>query len=152
MSGAQLELVESMTGGPSLDHLPFGAGETLIHVLEMIAVIIDLIGVSIILFGFVIASIRLIGSLRHGLGLKRNLTDVAPARAVLGVYILTGLEFMIASDIVHTVTTRAFSDLLFVGLLVIIRTAISFFLGKEIMEIHHEESTRRSRAEQPARD
>lgn len=78
MSDAQLEHVDSMTGGPSLDHLPFGAGETLIHVLEMIAVIIDLIGVSIILFGFVIASIRLVGGLRHGLGLQRNLTGVAP--------------------------------------------------------------------------
>ena len=42
---------------------------------------------------------------------------------------------MIASDIIHTVITRELMDLLFVGLLVLIRTAISFFLGKEVAEL-----------------
>ena len=35
----------------------------------------------------------------------------------------------------HTVITRELTDLIFVGLLVLIRTAISFFLGREIHEI-----------------
>jgi uncharacterized membrane protein len=38
------------------------------------------------------------------------------------------------SDIPHTVITREIEDLYFLGLLVVIRTAISYFLGLELKE------------------
>lgn len=131
-------MMEGMTGGTSLEHLPFGLDAPVAQALEGLAVCIDLIGVTLILFGFFVALIRLLAGLRHGVGLNRNLGNLNAARTVLGTYILTGLEFMIASDIVHTVITRELTDLIFVGLLVLIRTAISFFLGREILEIQHE--------------
>lgn len=124
-----------MTGGASLEHVPFGLGPWLGETLEGLAICIDLIGVTLILFGFIVSLIRLFGGLRNGIGLRRDLMGLTAARTTLAVYILTGLEFMIASDIVHTVITREISDLIFVGLLVVIRTAISFFLGKEVMEL-----------------
>lgn len=127
--------MDGMTGGTSLEHLPFGLDEPVMRALEGLAICIDLIGVVLILFGFFVSLIRLIGGLRHGVGLTRNLGNLSAARTILGTYILTGLEFMIASDIVHTVITRELTDLIFVGLLVLIRTAISFFLGREIHEI-----------------
>ncbi len=132
--------MDGMTGGTSLEHLPFGLDEPLMRGLEGLAICIDLIGVALILFGFFISLIRLLAGLRHGIGLNRNLGNLSAARTILGTYILTGLEFMIASDIVHTVITRELTDLLFVGLLVLIRTAISFFLGREIHEIDAHES------------
>ncbi|MEL6662562.1 MAG: DUF1622 domain-containing protein, partial [Pseudomonadota bacterium] len=98
--------MEGMTGGTSLEHLPFGLDEPLFHFLEGLAICIDLIGVALILFGFFIAFFRLLAGLRHGIGLVHNLGNLNTARAILGTYILTGLEFMIASDIVHTVITR----------------------------------------------
>ena len=58
----------------------------------------------------------------------------------LGGYLLAALEFMIVSDILHTVITRELEDLLFLGLLVVIRTAISFFLGLELKEVEAAES------------
>lgn len=128
-------VMEGMTGGASLEHLPFGLDEPLMRTLEGLAVCIDLIGVMLILFGFFVALFRLLAGLRHGVGIAKNLGNLNAARTILGTYILTGLEFMIASDIVHTVITRELTDLLFVGLLVLIRTAISFFLGREIQEI-----------------
>lgn len=131
-------MMEGMTGGTSLEHLPFGLDAPVLHALEGLAICIDLIGVALILFGFFVALIRLLGGLRHGIGLTGNLGNLNTARTILGTYILTGLEFMIASDIVHTVITRELTDLIFVGLLVLIRTAISFFLGREIIEIQHE--------------
>ena len=133
--------VMEMTGGVSLEHLPGGLGEPVAHLLEGLAVCIDLLGVGIILFGFFIALFRLIGGLRNGIGLRKELSGLHHARTTLAMYILTGLEFMIASDIVHTVITREFADLLFVGLLVVIRTAISFFLGKEVMDLEREKTT-----------
>ena len=48
----------------------------------------------------------------------------------MGTYILIGLEFMIVSDIIHTFVTRTTEDLIFLGAIVIIRTAISFFPWK----------------------
>lgn len=128
-------MMEGMTGGTSLEHLPFGLDEPVARTLEGLAICIDLIGVALILFGFFVALFRLLAGLRHGIGLIRNLGNLNAARTILGTYILTGLEFMIASDIVHTVITRELTDLIFVGLLVLIRTAISFFLGKEIHEL-----------------
>ena len=131
--------MEGMTGGTSLEGLPFGLGEPLLHALEGLAICIDLIGVGLILFGFFIALFRLVGGLRMGVGLRGDLGNLNAARTILAVYILTGLEFMIASDIIHTVITRELTDLIFVGLLVLIRTAISFFLGKEVMELERQE-------------
>jgi len=127
--------MDGMTGGTSLEHLPFGLDEPVMQTLEGLAICIDLIGVVLILFGFFVALFRLLAGLRHGVGIAKNLGNLNAARTILGTYILTGLEFMIASDIVHTVITRELTDLIFVGLLVLIRTAISFFLGREIHEI-----------------
>lgn len=139
---AQTGHIEGMTGGSSLDALPFDIGHSLAEILEVMAVGIDLIGVGIIVFGFNIALIKLIGALGMGVGLRKSLGNIERVRTMLGAYILTGIEFMIASDIIHTVITREFTDLLFVGLLVIIRTAISFFLGKEVMELHEKDTAR----------
>ncbi|MEL7545425.1 MAG: DUF1622 domain-containing protein, partial [Pseudomonadota bacterium] len=121
--------LDGMTGGSSLDALPFELGHSISEVLEVLAIGIDLIGVAIIIFGFNVALIRLLRGIVMGAGLRQDLGDIGSARRLLGAYILTGIEFMIASDIIHTVITREFADLLFVGLLVVIRTAISYFLG-----------------------
>ncbi|MCG8443198.1 MAG: DUF1622 domain-containing protein [Caulobacterales bacterium] len=112
-----------------------GPLSVLVHWLEHIAVGIDLIGVAIILFGFVVSLIKLLQCLAMGAGLRRGVGDLQDVRLQLGVYILVGIEFMIASDIIHTVLTRELSDLAFVGALVAIRTAISFFLGRELAEV-----------------
>jgi len=138
MSGSEHSM-EGMTGGSSLDALPFEIGPMLAEVFEVMAVGIDLIGVAIIIFGFNVALLKLLSALLQGAGLRRGLGNIAEARRTLGAYILTGIEFMIASDIIHTVITRELTDLIFVGLLVVIRTAISFFLGKEIAELEHRE-------------
>ncbi len=45
------------------------------------------------------------------------------------------LELMIISDLFHTIISRSVDDLILVGGLVVIRTAISYFLNKEIQEV-----------------
>ena len=61
-------------------------------------------------------------------------------RLELGGYILTALEFMIVSDIIHTALTRKIEELYFLALLVVIRTAIGYFLNMELKEIEKQES------------
>ncbi len=60
----------------------------------------------------------------------------------LGARMLFALELMIASDIVQTVVSRTMDDLIFLAILVVIRTVISFFLGREIREIRESADAR----------
>ena len=109
--------------------------ELLQHILGELAHYIDLVGIAIILYGFCLAFVGFIGAeverFRHGF-MPQQLLRV---RIQLGGYILAGIEFMIASDIINTVLSRELMDLAFVSALVVIRTAISFFLGREIKEL-----------------
>ena len=109
--------------------------EHLHSVLEEIARYIDLIGIAIVLYGFVLAAF---GFVRQELGRfsrDYSLLSCQRIRLELGTYILIAIEFMIASDIIHTVLSRELTDLAFVSALVVIRTAISFFLGRELAEL-----------------
>ena len=69
-------MMEGMTGGTSLEHLPFGLDAPVLHALEGLAICIDLMGVALILFGFFVALSRLLGGLRHGIGLTGNLGNL----------------------------------------------------------------------------
>ena len=106
--------------------------------LETIASVIDLIGIAIVLLGFVRALFSFvhneIGRFRSNVGAG----CMHKVRIDLGTYILVGIEFMIASDIINTVLKRTLEDLAFVSALVAIRTAISYFLGKEVAEVQQE--------------
>jgi uncharacterized membrane protein len=105
-----------------------------VHVFEALAVVIDLIGIAIILYGFAVALIQFFGVEFARLRSRGSPVACQSVRLTLGMYILLGIEFMIASDIIHTVLSRKLDDLIFVAALVAIRTAISFFLGKELEE------------------
>jgi uncharacterized membrane protein len=113
----------------------------LAHGLEWVAVAIDLLAIALML----------IGAARFVLGVARaeiSRDDVRRVRGInherqeLGRYILAGLELLIVSDIIHTALSLRLEDLVFLGLLVIIRSAISFFLDREIREIRAEEARR----------
>ena len=91
--------------------------------------------------------ILLVGGIRFVLGfLKAEISrdDAIRVRGVnrerveLGRYILAGLELLIVSDIIHTALSLAMSDLVFLGLLVVIRSLISFFLDRELAEVKKE--------------
>ncbi len=86
-----------------------------------------------------------VGALRFALGVARaeaardgdaRLRGLNRERMELGHYILAGLELLIVSDIIRTALSFALADLLFLGLLVLIRAAISFFLDRELSELH----------------
>ncbi len=104
--------------------------ETIDHVLEWIATGIEVTGVAIIVVGAVAATlVFLYGGL---------VTAGWPAafdryRANLGRGILLGLELLVAADIIGTVAvTPSFENLAILGLIVLIRTFLSFSLEVEI--------------------
>jgi uncharacterized membrane protein len=105
-----------------------------VHLLEWVAAIVDLLAIAVMLIG----TARFLWGFAQA-EIKR--AEAARARVInrerveLGRYILAGLELFIVSDIIHTALSLALGDLVFLALLVAIRSAISYFLDREIREI-----------------
>lgn len=108
--------------------------------LELAAQVIDLVGIAILL----IAALKFVfhyamfefGKIR-GMQCVFHIRDL---RLQLGSYILLALEFMIVSDVIHSALNRTLDDFLMLGVLVAIRTALSFFLGLDLKDAQEEKA------------
>jgi uncharacterized membrane protein len=99
---------------------------------------INLVGIFVVLWGFFVAAFGFIRMKLHRHTSTYFLKESSKVRAVLGTYILFGLEFMIAADIIHTFIKPTQEDLIVLGTIVAIRTVISYFLGREVDEARKE--------------
>lgn len=109
----------------SIDSLP-GLDWTL----KWIALGIESVGVAIIFFGALVST----GLFLYRLVKEKSLAECYQQyRSAFGRAILLGLEFLVASDIINTVAVGlTFQDLGLLGILVLIRTFLSFALEVEI--------------------
>jgi len=106
--------------------------------LEFAAEIIDLIGIAILLIAavrFLFQYARLEFARFRGIECVFQIRDM---RLRLGSYILLALEFMIISDVIHSGLNRTLDDFLILGILVLIRSAISFFLSLDLKDTREE--------------
>ena len=109
------------------EHLPRLAGG-----LEWLAALIEFFALVILLLGFIrFAFYFLRGELRWNTGVAGTV-EMAAARLVLARYILSALEVFIVADLIMLVLSLSLQSLLFLALLVIVRTVISYFLEHEI--------------------
>ena len=104
--------------------------------LQIVTYVADGIGILIMLAGFVLALWQLVPVLVRRSS-EEEIQGIQLVRCRLGSYLVLALEFMIVSDLVHSVLTHELEDLYFLGVLVVLRTMIAFFLNKEIQEIAH---------------
>lgn len=109
------------------EHLPRLAAvmEWAAALVEAFAILILILGALRFLYHFVLAEWRLTSG-------KDDMSELAAARIVMAHYILTGLELFIVADLIMLVLTLSLTNLLFLSLLVIVRTGISYFLEHEI--------------------
>ena len=108
-----------------------------VHGFEYLATAVDIAGCIILAIGairFILGFVRAEVSRDP----SKRMRGVNSERVELGRYILAGLELLIVSDIIHTALSLAMADLVFLGLLVIIRSLISFFLDRELAEVKKE--------------
>lgn len=106
----------------------------------------DLAGISAITFGFVGAVVYWVwGEVRSLKSREYRWKAIEEARLFLGRYILLGLELMIVSDLIHSFLKPDLESLYVLTLVVIIRTAVSFFLGKELEAVEHARNREKSR-------
>src|SRR3989475_12562182 len=110
----------------SLHHVSFGIG---------------VLGVLVILFGVLRGLLSFLRA-EWSEALGRNpAEDRRRLRRLLGYYLLLGLEFLIAADIIDTLMKPSVQDLLVLGAIVLIRTVISYSLNAELKSEHRPKPT-----------
>lgn len=90
----------------------------------------EFLGVAAMIVGFVVAVVLAIRTLARGKGARAAYITL---RNSIGLVILLGLEILVAADLVKTVTsTPSLTDAAVLGIIVLIRTVLSFSLQIEI--------------------
>ena len=102
------------------------------EIINYLAIGIAISAASIICWGVLLSLIRFIK-----LEFQRvRGTNICHQRQILrhhlGSYLLLGLEFLIAADIIRTIIKPTLNELAVLGSIVVIRTILSFFLNREI--------------------
>ncbi len=105
--------------------------------MNTLALSVEVLGVGVIVIGLAVAGARYLrGLLTHAGALAGKDATSSPYerfRTDLGRAILLGLEILVAADIIATVTTHpSVQNLTILGLLVLIRTFLSFSLEIEL--------------------
>src|SRR5881296_276546 len=102
---------------------------------------IGILGVLVIVFGVACGLVRFVrAEFRAACGTDVD-EDRKRLRHVLGYYLLLGLEFLIAADIIDTLMKPSVQDLIVLGAIVLIRTVINYSLNAELKTEHPSKTT-----------
>ena len=99
------------------------AVDLLVRLVEAAGAIIIFVGATVAFVGFVIAALR-----------HRSTERFVPVRLSLGRFLALGLEFQLASDILRTAITPTLRQIGELAAIAAIRTALNYFLAREIKE------------------
>ena len=69
---------------------------------------------------------------------RRRVDQFTPIRLDVGRFLALGLEFQLASDLLRTAVAPSFDEIGKLAAIAAIRTALNFFLGREIREEREE--------------
>ena len=98
--------------------------------IETVSVVVDIVGIAVILLGIAIGFLELLHGLVKHLQIA-NRYDMLRIR--IGRALLLGLEILVASDVIRTVALQpTLQNLLILGVLIVIRTVVSWTLFMDI--------------------
>lgn len=110
-----------------LDVLP---ESTLRDAVDVLVRLVEAAGAAVIFLGAAVAFVRfVVTGFRH-----RSAYAFTPVRLGLGRFLALGLEFQLASDILRTAIAPSFREIGQLAAVATIRTALNFFLSREIDE------------------
>ena len=98
--------------------------------LGVLVPVVEACGAAVIVVGALWAFVRFVV-----VGLRdRDAGAFVPVRLTLGRFLALGLEFQLASDVLRTAVAPSFRELGQLAAVAAIRTALNYFLAKEIAE------------------
>ena len=101
--------------------------------LNALSLVLNVMGALVIIWGVVVSLAKF---LRKEIAESNKVVQLNEViRICLGSYLVLGLEFFIAGDIVKTVITPTWDSLGILGAIVVIRTVLSYFLTKDLKKI-----------------
>ena len=107
----------------------FGQQE-LADVVDVLVRLVEAAGAAIVFAGTVVAFVRFLRVSYR----REGMAPFAPVRLDLGRFLALGLEFQLAADILRTAVAPSFTQLAQLAAIAAIRTALNFFLSREIKE------------------
>lgn len=111
------------------------AVDVLVRVVEAMGALIIFVGAVIAFVRFVVVAVR-----------TRKAEGFVRVRLGLGRFLALGLEFQLASDILRTAIAPTFEEIGQLAAVAAIRTALNFFLAREIEQEREEVERERDRA------
>ena len=104
--------------------------ELLAEVVGVLVTVVEACGAAVIIIGAVWAFARFLW-----VGVRRRTAAAfVPVRLTLGRFLALGLEFQLASDVLTTAVAPSFEEIAKLAAIATIRTALNYFLGREIAE------------------
>ena len=104
--------------------------QSLRDVVDVLVRLVEAAGALVIFVGAAIAAVRFVVT-----GVRtRSAEAFVPVRLGLGRFLELGLEFQLASDVLRTAIAPSFREIGQLAAVAAIRTALNYFLGREIRE------------------
>ena len=101
--------------------------ETVVAAVQWLKLGVELVGATIIFLGILTAGALLVKALA-----ARRTADFTAIRLTLARYLALALEFQLGADILSTAIAPSWEQIGKLGAIAVIRTALNFFLSKEM--------------------
>lgn len=98
-------------------------------IVDVLVQLVEAAGAAVIVAGAAVGAFGFLRALP-----RRDADAFVPVRLSLGRFIALGLEFQLAGDVLRTAVAPSFDELGKLAAVVAIRTALNFFLAREIAE------------------
>lgn len=108
---------------------------TVTKILSFIQHGVSLIGILIIISGILLAACKYAYLLVSGIRNGDQGDKVNAIRLSLGRILILGLEFIVAADLIGTITAPDYYTVGILAIIVAIRTLLSYSLNREIMDL-----------------
>lgn len=108
--------------------------ETLRDAIDVLVRLVEAAGAVVIFLGAAIGFVRFVRALAR----RRGTADFVSLRLELGRYLALGLEFQLAGDVLRTAIAPTFEEIGQLAAVAAIRTALNYFLAREIKEEREE--------------
>ncbi len=111
--------------------------EYLVTAVDYLRLVVEAIGAAVVGFGVLATTFRYALTL---IGVRDYTNN--EIRLYLGRYLALGLEFQLGADILATAVAPTLDDVILLGAIATIRTALNFFLSQELERERREVASR----------